>query len=172
MRALVTIVMEQSMEVCRRDHTHRPVRFGQFMLSTQFVAAMGINRSKTLSCESSQSWREDTTQQSMTIMALPGAFAVHRPSLIPAQSSVYLHELDFAYQFSKVNSIISNLQKGKQYIFPCMLLCCLLAQYVKCLAKDLDWCLSSESLILALLQHLEEIFNLFEPVFSSIKRKQ
>lgn len=135
---LLPIAVEQSMAVCGRDYAHRPAQFGQFMLSTQSAAAMGITGSKTCSlpCVGSHSWREDITQLSMlmTTMAMHRALAMHGPSFRPAQGFIYLHYFEFSFQFSKVDIIISNLQMGKQYFSPCMPLCSS-AQCGKCFAK-------------------------------------
>ena len=63
--------MGQLMEVCGRDHTHRLVQFGQFMLSTYCAATMGREGSKAYSLlyESSQSWREDVTKPNLGLLA-------------------------------------------------------------------------------------------------------
>ena len=60
------------------------------------------------------SWREGITQllMLMAIMALHGALAVC------AQGLVYLHCLEFSYQFSKVDITISQVQLRKQCFPP------------------------------------------------------
>ena len=89
------------------------------------------------------------------------------PSLIPAEDLL---------TYIVLNALIGPLGRypspiyrwGSSIFFPCLLSCCLTAQYVECHAKDLVWNLTGEGLILTLLYTcgvLRTFLNLFEPQF-------
>lgn len=75
--------------------------------------------------------------------------------------------LECSYQSSR--EVLSPVYRwGSSIFFPCLLSCCLTAQYVECHAKDLVWNLTGEGLILTLLYTygvLRTFLNLFEPQF-------
>lgn len=80
---------------------------------------------------------------------------------------IYLHCLECSYRSSR--EVLSPIYRwGSSIFFPCLLPCCLTAQYVECHAKDLVWNLTGEGLILTLLYTcgvLRTFLNLLEPQF-------
>lgn len=120
-------------DVCGRDLAHRPVRSGQFPLSTWFVAPIGINGSQTSSwsCESSvsegrcHSCADGSDGCAWAERAHPGALftSVSSNPRISSPREV----------------LLSPVYRRGRHTFPCMVLHCLLAQYGQRLAKDSGW---------------------------------